>query len=84
MLNEHKHNVFGLVGLYRPKDRIIFSFSPCVTFEDDESSELNLSLHFETVYEFVLNRFHIGPTLGFAYDSEDYHISLGIHFAYGF
>ena len=84
LFNEHDHNTFGIIGMYRPFHGLSFSFSPGLTFEDEDSSELNLALHFETVYEFEFHHFHIGPTLGFAYDPEDYHISLGIHFAYGF
>ena len=84
LFNEHKHNTFGIVGSYRPIDRLSFSFSPGITFEDEEPSELNLALHFEAVYEFEFHHFHIGPTLGFAYDPEDYHVSLGLHIGYGF
>jgi hypothetical protein len=41
-------------------------------------------LHIETVYEFEINDFHIGPVLGLGYDPEDYHIGLGLHLGYGF
>ena len=34
--------------------------------------------------EFEFNNFHIGPVLEFAYDPEDYHISLGLHIGFGF
>ena len=35
-------------------------------------------------HEFELQNFHLGPVIGIAYEPEDYHLSLGIHIAYGF
>ena len=82
--DKHKHNTFGIIGSYRPIDKLSFSLSPGITFEDEESSNIHFALHLETAYEFEINNFHLGPVLGFAYDPEDYHISLGIHIGYGF
>ncbi len=84
IFDEHKHNTIGIVGSYRPIDGLGINLSPGITFEDNESSNINFALHVETSYEFEINNFHIGPVLEFAYDPEDYHISLGLHIGYGF
>ena len=84
IFDEHKHNTIGIVGSYRPIDKLGINLSPGITFEDNESSSLNFALHVEASYEFELNNFHIGPVFEFAYDPEDYHISLGLHIGFGF
>jgi hypothetical protein len=38
----------------------------------------------ETAYEFEIKNFHVGPAFEFAYDPEDFHISLGLHCGFGF
>jgi len=83
IFDEHKHNTFGLVGTYRPIEKLSFNVSPGLTVED-KSSEVNFALHLETAYEFEVMNFHIGPAFEFAYDPEDYHLSLGLHIGYGF
>lgn len=83
IFDEHKHNTIGLVATYRPIARLNLNVSPGLTFED-KNSMLNFALHLETSYEFEINNFHIGPALEFAFDPEDYHISLGLHIGYGF
>ena len=52
---------------------------------------LEKSLNFGTLkvgqsfdHEFEIKNIHIGPALEFAYEPEDFHISLGIHLGYGF
>ena len=84
IFDQHKHNTLGIVGSFRPIDKLSIILSPGITFEDNENSNLNFALHFEVSYEFEINNFHIGPVLEFAYDPEDYHISLGLHIGYGF
>ncbi len=84
IFDQHKHNTVGIVGSYRPIDPLCLIISPGITFEDNDGSEANFALHIESTYEFEINNFHIGPVLEFAYDSEDYHISLGLHLGYGF
>lgn len=83
IFDKHKHNTIGVVASYRPIEKLSFNVSPGLTFEDN-NSKTNLSLHFETSYEFEIKDFHIGPVFEFAYDIEDYHISLGFHIGYGF
>lgn len=82
IFDEHKHNTFGLVGTYRPIENLSFNVSPGLTFEDNKTT--NFALHLESSYEFEIRNFHIGPAFEFAYDPEDYHISLGLHIGYGF
>lgn len=83
IFDEHKHNTMGVVFMYRPLERLSFSLSPGLAFED-ESSHTNFAIHLETAYEFEINNFHIGPVLEVAYDVEDVHLSLGLHVGYGF
>ena len=84
IFDEHKHNTIGIVGSYRPFDKFTLSLSPGITFTDTEISDFKFALHIETLYEFEINDFHIGPLLEFAYDPDDYHISFGIHAGFGF
>ena len=84
IFDEHKHNTIGVVGVYRPIDRLSFNLSPGITFEGESANEINFAFHAETTYEFEINNFHIGPVIEFAYDPEDIHLSLGIHIGYGF
>jgi hypothetical protein len=83
IFDEHKHNTFGIEAIYRPIEDLSLSVSPCVAFEDKNPAE-NFALHFETAYEFEIKDFHIGPAIEIAYDQEDYHLSIGLHFGYGF
>lgn len=83
IFDEHEHSTYGLVVTYRPVEKLSFNASPGATFEGG-SSAANFALHLETSYEVEINNFHIGPVLEFAYDPEDIHISLGLHFGYGF
>ena len=78
-----KHSTFGFVLAYRPIEKLSFTLSPGITFEEDNPVSL-FALHLEIAYGFELGRFHIGPAFEFAYDPNDYHLSLGIHLGYDF
>jgi hypothetical protein len=80
---EHLHQTLGLVMCYRPTDPLNLCVSPGVTFEA-EHGEISFSAHAEATYEFHLGGLHLGPTLGFAYNPEDLHVSLGLHTGFDF
>lgn len=84
IFDEHSHQTFGVVGSYRPIERWTLNVSPGFTIEGEENSDVLLAIHLETSYEFEFGNFHIGPVLEYAYDQEDYHISVGLHVGYGF
>lgn len=83
IIDIHQHNTFGIVASVRPIDKWSINVAPGLTFEKDEPNPL-FAIHFETAYEWEYHNFHIGPAFEFAYDPEDMHISLGLHFGYGF
>ncbi|MCF6223470.1 MAG: hypothetical protein L3J34_07045 [Flavobacteriaceae bacterium] len=78
-----KHSTFGMVFAYYPVEKLSFTLSPGITFEDANPGAF-FAFHVETAYEFEIGDFHIGPAFEFAYDPNDYHISLGVHVGYGF
>ena len=84
IFDAHGHNTFGLVTCYRPIDKLSLILSPGITFEDENPGNPDFALHAETSYEFEIKNFHLGPVFEFAYDPEDFHISLGLHIGYGF
>ncbi len=84
IFDKHKHNTFGLVASYPPIDKFTVNVSPGIIFEDKNFSSLSFALHLETTYEFEIKNFHVGPAFEFAYDPEDFHISLGLHCGFGF
>jgi hypothetical protein len=81
---DHSHLTLGVIGSYRPTDHLYLQLSPGIAFIGTEDPMVRFALHLETTYEFEFNHIHLGPALGFAYNSEDYHVSLGLHLAYGF
>ena len=83
IFDEHKHNFIGLELSYRILHPLSINFSPGLSFEDEHKDEKEFDFHFETVYEFEFNSFHIGPVMELAYHPEDFHISLGVHIGLG-
>lgn len=84
IFDEHRHNSLGIAFIYRPIHRLNLNFSPGMAFEGPKFEEPRLALHFETSYEFDFYGTHLGPTFEIAWDQEDIHFSLGIHFGLGF
>lgn len=84
IFDEHRHNNIGIHVIYRPVERLNLNLSPGIAFEGGGEGNPKFALHFETSYEFPINNFHLGPSVEFAYDQEDFHISMGIHIGYGF
>lgn len=60
IFDEHKHNTIGLVGSYRPIEKLCLNISPGLTFEDGSKTG-RFALHLECSYEFEIKNFHIGP-----------------------
>lgn len=84
IFDTHGHNTVGLAAKYIPVDKLSFIVSPGITFEDENPESPHFALHVETAYEFEIRDFHLGPVFEFAYDTEDIHISLGLHLGIGF
>ena len=83
IFDDHEHQTFGILGAYRPVDRLLLSVSTGIS-KEKHSPENNFAVHFETSYEFEAGDFHLGPAFEIAYDEEDVHISLGVHIGLGF
>lgn len=83
LFDDHKHNFIGIIGAYNPIEHLGLTLAPGILYEG-RTKELGFALHFETVYEFELGSFHLGPTAGVGASSEDMHLSIGLHFAYAF
>ena len=83
IFDKHKHNFVGLEGAFRPVHPISVSFTPGMTFEGEHFSKGEFAFHVETGYEFELKNVHLGPVLEFAWHSEGYHASVGVHLGIG-
>ena len=73
---EHLHQSIGPMFCYRVNNPLNLCVSPGAIIEDDTVA---FSMHAETTYELELHGVHWGPTVGFAYNAEDTHISMGLH-----
>lgn len=82
--DDHKHNTIGVLLSYTPAENLALSISPGITWRDNNPSNLHFGLHFETLYEFEIGIFHVGPVAEIAYSEDDYHVSLGMHLGFGF
>lgn len=83
IFDEHKHNTIGVVMAWWPMESLNLNISPGLTFED-EHPEAKFAFHLEAAYGFEIRRIHLGPVIEFAYDPEDYHVSLGLHLGIDF
>lgn len=81
IFDEHGHDTFVIDFSYRPIHALSLNVSPGIAFEDN-FSERAFAIHFETSYEYEINRFHIGPALEFAVLPGDMHLSLGVHIGF--
>ena len=81
---DESHKSLGIIGSYRPFSQFYCQLSPGILFIGNDNPAIRFNVHIETTYEFEINHFHIGPALGFAYSFPEYHVSLGLHLAYGF
>ena len=83
LLDEHAHNTASAVLQYRITTEWSVIAAPGVTFEDHDPGALAPAVHLETAYEFLIGDFHIGPALEVALDTEDAHVTGGLHFGLG-
>jgi len=83
IFDDHKHNAASLILLYRPLEHLSFNFSPGVSWLATESNSLKPAMHFEGLYEWEFGIFHLGPLVGVAFNTEDFHVSTGLHLAVG-
>ncbi|MCZ2101976.1 MAG: hypothetical protein LC107_10620 [Chitinophagales bacterium] len=83
IFDEHAHNIAGIIISYRPIHPLSFSISPGINV-DNRFKNPEFAIHGEIAYEFEFGNFHLGPVLDLARDHEEIHISLGVHFGYGF
>jgi len=84
IFDDHKHNSTNLLFMYRPIDHLSINIAPGIVWLDSEANSIKPSLHLETIYEWELGHFHLGPLLGIAFNTEDFHVSIGLHLALGF
>lgn len=84
IFDDHKHNALSLVLLYHPIEHVSINLAPGVTWLGSDSNTIKPALHLEGLYEFKIGKFHLGPLLGVAFNTEDLHASVGLHLAYGF
>ena len=84
IFDEHKHNTFGLVATYAIIDKLTLNVSPGIMLEDENMKKANFAIHLETAYEFEIKNICIGPVFETAFDSEDIHVSLGLHLGIDF
>ena len=80
--DEHKHLGAVLSFGYRPIHPLYLGISPGVALpvdSHDEHSEPAFSTHFETLYEFELEHFHLGPMMEYSWSAEDRHFMVGLH-----
>jgi len=85
VIKENVHNNISLMGNFHPVKFLAINAGPGFTFgKHDGETEFSPALHAEAVFEFDLNKIHIGPVAGFGIDSEESHFSLGVHVGFGF
>ena len=81
LFDEHGHNTASGVISYLPIGGLVLTAAPGVAFTS--AGETEFSTHFEVTYEFMLNKFHIGPMLEWALEPDDMHFTLGLHIGFG-
>lgn len=85
ILDEHSHNGLNLLVNYRPMDVLSINAGPGIAFAKHAGViETMPAFHAEAVLEFSFQGLHWGPMIGFGADSEDSHISAGLHLSLGF
>ena len=85
IIAENLHSGFNLLANWHPVKFISLNAGPGLTFgKHENTTEVSPAFHTEAVFEFDLNKIHIGPMAGFGIDSEESHFSFGVHLGFGF
>jgi hypothetical protein len=81
IFDDHKHFSTSINFSYFPIHNLTLTVAPGAMFSETSTE---FTTHFEASYEFVFNKFHIGPLVEYAYATVDKHIMVGLHIGYGF
>lgn len=84
IFDDHLHRGLGIIGSMMLIPHLILNVSPGIAFIGRDNPETAFALHLEANYEFEIGRFHLGPAVEYAYSGHGYHLSMGLHMAYGF
>lgn len=85
IFKDNLHSGINLLANWHPIKFLSFNAGPGLVFgKHDGESEILPAFHTEAVFEFDLNKLHIGPMAGFGIDSEELHFSVGVHVGFGF
>ncbi len=84
IFNEEEHNTVCVLLHYMPLKHISVNIAPGLVFLESEPNKSRFALHTEILYEFEIGIFQIGPSIGAAFNPEDFHASVGVHLAVGF
>jgi hypothetical protein len=83
--DEHWHNSLNLLANYRPVSFLSILAGPGLSLKKHEGDfEALPAFHTEAVFEFNLKGLHAGPLLGYGFDKEESHFSIGFHVGFGF
>lgn len=97
IFNESKHQTYSMVLQYSPTYRLHLVAAPGFAVES-EVVELDhvpseeehghhgtaFALHLEAVYEFTIGPIDVGPSIEWAWDKHETHLSAGAHVAFPF
>lgn len=84
IFDNHKHKTIGIVCSYNPTNNITLNLSPGFAFENNLIKNSQLAMHIESTYNFEFKKYHIGPIIELGIDKKDKHLSIGLHFGFGF
>ena len=82
--DEHWHNGLNLMANYRPASFLSLLAGPGLSLKKHHGdTEILPAFHTEAVFEFNLRGIHVGPLIGYGFDKEESHISVGLHIGLG-